>query len=209
MNRTVFLLLNCCLLFSCHEKRTGGNIAEIRIPAIHVNITDTSLRIVNGVQYFGNTLFSGTIESFFPSGDIETSRSFYRGRQEGWSATWYPSGVKADLRYYHLGEKDSVHTGWWSNGRLRFRYHFSRGNYDGISNEWYSSGKLLKEIVYVNGNDVSGKGWRENGKPFMNFIMRDGRRYGLMNGQLCYSLKSEKGQYLPALSDTSGRRRPG
>jgi hypothetical protein len=209
MNRAIILLLAGRLLFSCHEKKAGGDAVAVQIPAVRLNISNALLRVVNGVQYLGDSLFSGTIESFFPSGTPETSRSFYQGRQEGWSVTYYPNGNRADLRYYHLGEKDSVHTGWWENGQLRFRYHFSHGNYDGLSNEWYRSGKLLKEIVYVNGNDVSGKGWRENGKPFMNFIMRNGRRYGLMNGQLCYSLKNEKGLYRPSPADTSGNKRPG
>lgn len=34
--------------------------------------------------------------------------------------------------------------------------------------------------------------WRENGKPYINYEVRDGFRYGLRKSALCYSLEDEK-----------------
>jgi hypothetical protein len=34
--------------------------------------------------------------------------------------------------------------------------------------------------------------WRENGKPYINYEARDGRRYGLQKSNLCYTLKDQK-----------------
>jgi hypothetical protein len=36
------------------------------------------------------------------------------------------------------------------------------------------------------------KAWRENGKPFINYEVKDGVRYGLQKSALCYTLKNEK-----------------
>jgi len=105
-------------------------------------------------------------------------------------------------RYYHSGEKDSLHLGWWPDGNQRFEIHFSNGAYDGVYKEWYIDGKPSKEIIYKNGNDISGKAWRNNGKLYMNFFTREGRRYGLLNSQMCYSLKNEKGEFIRSTSDT-------
>ena len=72
---------------------------------------------------------------------------------------------------------------------------FSAGLYSGMYREWYSSGRLYKEIHYTNGADDYGQGWRENGKLFMNYVMRNGRRYGIVNSNLCYTVKNEQGEF--------------
>lgn len=59
--------------------------------------------------------------------------------------------------------------------------------------------KPLKYIVYQNGIAQTGKGWRENGKLYMSFVVRDGRLYGLINPNLCYSLKNERGEYVVSI----------
>ena len=51
-------------------------------------------------------------------------------------------------------------------------------------------------IQYKDGKEIGGNGWRNNGKTYMNFIVKDGRRYGLVNAQLCYSVKNERGEYV-------------
>ena len=53
-------------------------------------------------------------------------------------------------------------------------------------------------VVGANGlrNEIRAVGWRENGRTYINFVVRNGRKYGLMNARLCYSLKDEKGTYL-------------
>lgn len=175
---------------------SGEAFEAISIPDVSVSANDTLLAINNGFWYYNNILFSGVIQEKYPSQQIKSQQSFYHGKEEGWLNTFYPDGTKESHRYYHKGEKDSVNTGWWSNGNLRFKYHFKHGNYDGDYKEWYVSGKLFKHIIYTNGNEISGRGWRENGKLFMNYVVKDNRRFGLMNSQLCYSLKNEKGEFI-------------
>lgn len=34
------------------------------------------------------------------------------------------------------------------------------------------------------------KAWRENGKPYINYEVKDGVRYGLQKAALCYTLKN-------------------
>ena len=77
-----------------------------------------------------------------------------------------------------------------------------KGNYNGLYQEWYENGQPFKFIVYKNGNDVEGKAWRPNGKLYMNFINKDGRRYGLLNAQMCFSLKNENGEYSNPKNDS-------
>lgn len=50
----------------------------------------------------------------------------------------------------------------------------------------------LNGVIPLNNvKEISGKGWRENGKLYISFVMKDGRRYGLFNANLFYSLVKE------------------
>ena len=194
------------LLFSCNNEHAempiNKAVQSISIPDVTVLSTNHLLQLKNGIWYFKDSLFSGTIKTLYPSQSIKSIQSFFKGKEEGWLETFYPDGLHETKRFYHAGEKDSVHVGWWPNGNKRFEIHFSDGAYNGEYDEWYVDGKPLKAIQYVNGNDISGKAFRNNGKPYMNFITKDGRRYGLLNSQMCYSLKNEKGEFNKSTSDT-------
>ena len=166
------------------------------IPSFTIHLPDTAFTIQNGVGMYHLKPFSGTLNEHYDSVHIKSSIQYFNGKQEGTEISYFPNGQKETMRFYTGGEKDSVHTGWWANGNKRFEYHFSSGIYDGNFTEWYEGGKLGKEIIYKKGQELSGKGWRENGKLYMSYVMKDGRRYGLVNAQLCYTLKNERGEYV-------------
>ena len=151
--------------------------------------TDTSLHFVNGYCYHTSYLLSGVISERYQNNRLQNVTNYINGKEEGWKYSYYPDSTLAEKRYYHIGEKDSVHTGWWPNGKLRFEYHFSNGLYNGDFKEWYVSGAKYKHIHYINGAEYWAKGWRENGKVYMNFIVKKGRRYGIENSNLCYTVK--------------------
>jgi hypothetical protein len=198
---TLSQTLKCCIISACKRPAPQGmqvmeNKEPISIPGVTVIATDTLLTINNGNWYYAQQLYSGSVISFFPSGRIKTRQRFYEGKEEGASICFYEDGSIDAWRWYHMGEKDSVNKGWWPNGNARFEYHFENGIYEGDFKEWYESGSPLKHIVYKNGKEVSGRGWRANGKMYMSFEVRNGRMYGLINPNLCYSLQNERGEFV-------------
>lgn len=196
----IFLIIVLSILCGCkHLERhmvTKAPIAEATI----VNSADPSVHFKNGYWYFRNELFTGTITEHFKDNTIHHRTAYVNGKENGWKNTFYPGGLLSEKRYYTNGEKDKVHTGWWQNGNKRFEYHFANGIYHGDHKEWYQNGQLLKHIHYTNGMDDWGKGWRESGKPYMNYVMKDGRRYGIVNSNLCYTVKKGKGEYINSIS---------
>ena len=179
------------------QKQDEQPIAEIEtIPNITLRSGDTALSLQNGVWFYQQAPFTGFIETYFSSGSLKSRQSFYKGKDEGLFLSYYEDGSKDAQRFYHHGEKDSINQGWWPNGNRRFEYHFKDGICEGDFKEWYQSGKPLKHIVYHNGREESGKGWRENGKIYMSFVVKDGRLYGMVNTNLCYSLKNERGEFV-------------
>lgn len=195
-------IIVCIALAGCqaagqHEYTVDKRYVRPVIPDLVIRSDDTSLVLRNGAWYYGQQPFSGTIETFFASsGRLKSRQRFYGGKEEGVLEMYYENGVLDNRRFFRNGEKDSVHTGWWPNGKLRFEYHFTNGIYEGSSKDWYENGQLYKHITYHEGKEQRGKGWRVNGKPYMSFEVKNGRMYGLINPNLCYTLKNERGEYI-------------
>ena len=175
-------ILASILFFSCGKDKNS----------LTIEANDPNLLLVNGTWFYPKEKpLTGVIKDHYADGTLKFLYRLDHGKQQGFSETWHPDGKSESLRWYSKGEKDSVHTGWWLNGNKKFEYHFNNGNYHGLFTEWYQSGKIIQEIIYDNGKEVSGKGWRENGKLYMSFVVKNGRRYGLFNANLCYSLSKE------------------
>ncbi len=138
---------------------------------------------------------TAVIVEHFANGRLARSSAFENGLQHGITRTWYADGSVESERTYQHGEKNGVHYGWWQNGNKQYEYHFANGAYDGFFKEWYENGKPLHVFQYSMGREISAIGWRDNGKTYINFVMRNGRKYGLTNARLCYSLKEEKGVF--------------
>lgn len=83
--------------------------------------------------------------------------------------------------------------GWWSNGNQKFIYHFSDGLQKGVSKEWFESGQLLREMHYANGQEEgSQKMWNEDGSIRANYVVKNGRRFGLIGLKNCKSVNDEE-----------------
>lgn len=194
--KKTFFILAIFILTSCTNKISTKQEDKISIPSITLESSDTSLHFKNGFWFLNEKLFSGYVIERFTSNNIHQTTAYFNGKEEGQQLTYFEDNNLAEKRFYHHGEKDSTHKGWWPNGNKRFEYHFKDGAYNGDYKEWYETGELLKQIHYTNGNDDSGKGWRQNGKLYMNFVVKNGRRYGLNNSNLCYTVKNSKGEYV-------------
>ena len=171
--------------------------ADSIIPEITVETNNAELHELNGVYYFHGNLFSGYLVAYYSNGSLKEKSGYANGKLSGKSLTWFPNGNLETERYYKNGEKDSINTGWYENGQKRFEFHFKNGLYNGINKEWYESGAMLSQVTYNMGKEVKAKQWRENGKLFTNYVVKDGIIYGLNNSNLCYSIKDERGQYVP------------
>lgn len=197
--RIVSVIIFLLVLISCRQTQpdTSPVVTEPRpvIPAHRVRQDDTAVHLANGVWQYHAKPYSGQLVALYPSGKIKSILLLWQGKEEGLQTTYYEDGMMATARWYRGGEKDSVNQGWWPNGQQKFLYHFRKGEYEGSFEEWYVSGKPMKKILYYNGKEESGQGWRENGKPYMSFVVKEGRWYGLINPNLCYSLRNEKGDF--------------
>jgi antitoxin component YwqK of YwqJK toxin-antitoxin module len=153
----------------------------------------TTLHQVGKFTFSQDRPARGVVNEYYPSGALYRTSRYKDGLLQGVTRTWYQDGAKESERYYDRGEKEGLHIGWWPNGNKQYAYEFSQGMYHGTFKEWYETGKLLHVFEYDHGQEVRAIGWRENGRTYINFVVRNGKKYGLTNARLCYSLKDEAG----------------
>ena len=84
------------------------------------------------------------------------------------------------------GQLDGTVRGWYENGRLAFEYSYRRGLSEGVQQQWLPSGVLLSRFNHVAGHEVGQQQmWNADGTIRSNYVIRDGKRYGLIGAMGC------------------------
>ena len=179
MARLALLLINIFLLNACEQNFT---------PEI-LNRADVQVRTANGISYVNTKPFSGTLIETSPIGDTLSIEPFIDGKEHGRWTKFYARGRARELRYFDRGRKEGAYKAWWENGNPKLHYHFKEDEYDGILKEWDVNGQLVKESSYRAGyEEGTQKAWYSNGKVRSNYVVFNGRRYGLLGTKNCINV---------------------
>ena len=91
-----------------------------------------------------------------------------------------------EYREYGLGRKNGKQVAFWENGNKRFEFVAKDDAYEGELKEWTLNGELFHLAHYANGQEEGiQKMWYENGKIRANYVIRKGKRYGLLGTKNC------------------------
>jgi antitoxin component YwqK of YwqJK toxin-antitoxin module len=164
------------------------------IPKDTVFVTDKEVTLVNGLYYYKNKPFSGIIKELYTAGKVKKQISVYKGMLHGTYRSFYEDGKPWEIRSYKNNLSTGKHYGFWvETGNPHFEYNYYEEKMEGLQKKWYKSGKPFLFLNYVNDReDGLQKGWRENGKLYLNYVTKEGFRYGLQKAALCYTLRNEK-----------------
>jgi antitoxin component YwqK of YwqJK toxin-antitoxin module len=100
--------------------------------------------------------------------------------------SWYSNGALKSERRYVDGREDGVHDGWYEDGRPRFHYRYVRGVMEGEATEWYPTGQPFTRFHYRAGQEQGRQQmWTTDGVLRANYVVVDGRRFGLMGSAGC------------------------
>ena len=176
-------------MVSCNTKKkdisTEPKIAKT-VPANYFNATDSRFNKHQDTVYFGNTFFTGYRYELYPNADTASLQSYFNGVEEGMQVKWHPNKQPAEKRSYVNGKKEGVQQGWWPNGKRKFYFDTYNDEYKGEFKEWYVSGMLGKYFHYVNGHEEgSQRLWWDNGTVRTNYVIRNGKKYGLLGLKTC------------------------
>ena len=178
-----YALLLCLLVTGCNIQ-FGSNAKQV--PPVYVATTDPNFNAHQDTLYATNQLFSGHVYQLFPNGDTEFVKGFVNGLEEGVQKSWHANRQLAELRVYTAGKKQGVQKSWWPNGRQRFVYTAKDDAYNGVLKEWDEKGMLYRDFNYTNGQEEgSQKMWWPDGSIRANYVIHNGKRYGLLGMKLC------------------------
>jgi antitoxin component YwqK of YwqJK toxin-antitoxin module len=91
-----------------------------------------------------------------------------------------------ELRNYSKGQKNGVQIAYWENGNKRFQFMAQNDAYEGELKEWDYSGTLFHLAHFINGQEAGEqKLWYDNGKIRANYVIINGKRYGLLGTKNC------------------------
>ena len=184
----LYFLFAIIILISCRSKERYVPETKIAktVPLNFVRNSDNKFSPHNDTMYYGGHFFTGFQYSLYKSGDTEFVRSYFNGVEEGPQRSWYENKQQNELRFYINGKKEGVQEGWWPNGKKRFIFIAQSDAYTGELKEWNMKGFLYKVFHYTNGNEEgSQRLWWEDGTVRANYVIRNGKRYGLLGIKLC------------------------
>jgi len=186
VQRALFLISIGILLFclQCHPTKVQ------RIEYANADSVNKTVKL--GVTRVNGRVFSGVLFALYPStSDTLCFMSYKDGTPDGVAKQFYSNCQLKELRYFSKGEKKDSCCAWWENGKRRLLSYFENDEYEGIYKEWMKDGRLVKEMHYQAGHEEgSQKSWYDNGKIKSNYIIREGRRYGLLGTKNCKNVSA-------------------
>lgn len=114
------------------------------------------------------------------------------GQPDGVEILWYEDGRPESLRVYRNGHKVGRHYGWWPDGTPRFDAGYGDDAFEGEYRGWHKNGRPLEVRHYRDGReDGLQRAWSEDGELYLNYEVRNSRRYGFVNAKPCLPVAPE------------------
>ncbi len=155
-----------------------------------LNIDSGNFKIENGILQESRKPFTGAIFTLHTN-QIDTLEinMYLQGKENGEWKKYYEKGKRKEIREFVSGKKTGDYIAWWENGNKRLQYTFVNDEYAGNCREWNETGMLVKEMNYIKGHEEGiQRWWYDNGKIKANYVITDGRRYGLLGTKNCINV---------------------
>jgi antitoxin component YwqK of YwqJK toxin-antitoxin module len=87
---------------------------------------------------------------------------------------------------YRDGRKTGRHVSFWPGGAPRVRTHYVDDMIEGEYRSFHQNGRIAELRRYLRGREAGlQQAWTAQGELFLNFEVRNGRHYGLINSRPC------------------------
>jgi len=176
------------VLFSCKKTEHNSRIKK-DIPSSYVSKSNAIHK--GDTAYVKDNKFSGILyKCYQKTNDTLLTQNYYNGLREGVSKKWYPDNNLMELRNYSEGKKNGQQVAYWNNGNKRFEYVAKNDAYEGEMKEWNEKGLLIHLAHYNKKGHEEGvqKLWYSNGKIRANYVITNGKRFGLLGTKNCVNV---------------------
>lgn len=168
----------------------NGNLGKEESAQLIISGNDSTITFVNGIVYKNNLPFTGTIFNFYQNTkDTADITPYLLGKENGERRKYYPNKQLWEKRYFQNAIKVGEMRTYWPDGKPQMQYFFENGEYQGTCKEWTKTGMLSRLMHYKKGyEDGEQKWWYDNGKIRANYVMIEGRRFGLLGTKNCINV---------------------
>lgn len=190
------------IFFQCSSNEDNGINA---FSTLSKNIQDKSkgkMRVISaddprisyenaGVFYQGKS-FSGKVFGVDPQTQDTINIEFYlNGNRHGNWIQYFSGHILKECRTFDQGKKVGAFIQYFPSGKKQAEYHFQNDEYEGLAREWNESGVMIREMHYVAGHEEGAqKLFYDNGQVRANYVMKDGRRFGLLGTKNCVNVSA-------------------
>jgi antitoxin component YwqK of YwqJK toxin-antitoxin module len=187
LHNSIILLIISTGFFGCHTKIPEN---PVTFSMVRQNKSEAKLTFENGLLVIDKKPFNGTLFTLFPATtDTAELMSYLDGKEHGERRKFYPQKKIREKRFFKHGQKTGEYMVWWENGNEQLHYFFEADEYEGTCKEWNVEGKLVKVMNYKKGHEEGHQQWwYDNGKVKANYVIREGRRYGLLGTKNCINV---------------------
>ncbi len=183
LHNSIISGVSCLLWLSC-TTRVNQPQATFFILADTVNVVTKQ-----GITYVNDVPANGILFSLYNKKDTAFIKPYSNGKENGTVRTWYNNTQQNEIRHYENGWQQGEAKAWWPNGKQKFIYHFTNDVFEGNLKEWSVSGMLARDMNYAKGQEEGPqKLWYDNGLLRSNYIIKNGRRYGLLGTKNCVNV---------------------
>lgn len=174
------------MLIQCTKKQ--------RDQAIYISTSDANILQTQTAVLYKEAPFSGLLFTLSGSDTVYTA-VYKNGKKNGLEKTWFSSGNPKESGYYINGVKNGLHTVFYDNGKLKFTCTYKTGEFDGSFCQWYENGSPYQQKNYFEGSESgSQKTWNRDGSLYSNYVVKDGRKYGLTGTKHCLNAETDANQ---------------
>ena len=180
----------CLLLLICSCTQNKSKEVDLLSPAIpkiftlksSSNITTNNDTVLLNNKKYSGYLYQMQLNNF----DTIFIASYSNGLLSGTEKKWFANNKLMEYRVFFKGAKHGKQIAYFENGNKKFEFTAKNDAYEGEMKEWDSDGKLIHLANYKNGQeDGTQKLWYDNGKIRANYVIIEGKRYGLLGTKNC------------------------
>jgi antitoxin component YwqK of YwqJK toxin-antitoxin module len=183
----IIIYFNLLLLVCSCSQNKPKKVAPPSIPKIYTLKSSANISFENDIVFLNCEKYSGYLYKLNPlNTDTIFVEAYFEGLQNGISKKWYNTKKMMEQRNYRNGKKNGKQIAYWENGHKKFEFIAKDDAYEGEMQEWNNEGKLIHLANYKNGQENgTQKLWYDNGKIRANYVIIDGKRYGLLGTKNC------------------------
>ena len=162
-----------------------------RLASRDVDARDPRVRELSGVLTVDGRPWNGQVTERYPDGHVYRVTNYVDGLRDGVQKEYALNNTLHTLSRYSAGKKHGFQEGWYAEGPKRFEANYREGLLEGLQTEWHLNGKIFRQIFFEAGNEVSRKILFPTAEVYSNYVVREGRRFGLDGGALCFETKKD------------------